>query len=72
MIGLPTEVHTHTTKIAPFLNPITGREPNNAHNHGNAEVLDFAREADGAQDTMDVKELHSQTKLQVSLPIAEK
>merc|ERR1711977_681375 len=62
--GPNTEPLTHTTKTAPSLNPTTGKVPNNAPNHGNAEVPDSAREADGAQDMMDVKEPHSQTKLQ--------
>merc|ERR1711898_15283 len=62
----------HTTKIAQSLNPITGRVPNNAPNHGNAEVPDSAREADGAQDMTDVKEPRSQTKLQVSSQTTER
>ena len=37
---------------------------NNALNHGNAEEPDFAKEEDGAQDMMVVKEPHSQTKPQ--------
>merc|ERR1712167_373207 len=61
-----TELLTHTTKTAPSPNPTTGRVPNNAPNHGNAEVLDSAREEDGAPDMTDVREPHSQTKPQVS------
>jgi hypothetical protein len=37
---------------------------NNALSLGNAEVPDFAKEADGALDMMDAKVLHSQIKLQ--------
>merc|ERR1719238_2580716 len=59
-----TELLTHTTKTAQSPNQTTGRVPNNAPNPGNAEVLDSAREEDGAPDMMDVRELHSQTKLQ--------
>ena len=58
-------------KIAPLLNPITGRVLNNAPNPGNAEVPDSAKEVDGAPDMMDVRELHFQTKLQVSPPTAD-
>merc|ERR1711981_865420 len=59
-----TEPLIHTTKTAQSLNQTTGRVPNNAPNPGNAEVPDSAREEDGAPDMMDVRELHSQTKLQ--------
>merc|ERR1711977_95424 len=69
--GPNIEPLTHTTKTAPSLNPTTGRVPNNAPNLGNAEVPDSAREADGAQDMMDVREPHSQTKLQDSSQTAE-
>ena len=54
-----------TTKIAPSQNQTTGKAPNIAPNHENAEVPDFAREADGAQDVTDVREPRSQIKLQV-------
>merc|ERR1712139_642514 len=64
LTGPNIEPLTHTTKTAPSLNPTTGRVPNNAPNHGNAEVPDSAREVDGAQDMTDVKEPHSQTQLQ--------
>merc|ERR1712167_400804 len=53
------------TMIAPLLNPTTGKVPNNALSHGNAEVLECAREEDGAQVSMVVKDPHSQPKLQV-------
>merc|ERR1712228_691665 len=66
-----TEPHTHTTKTAQSPNPTTGRVPNNAPNPGNAEVPDSAREADGAPDMMDVREPHSQIKLQVFSQTAE-
>ena len=46
-------------------NQTTGKVPNNVLNHGNAEVPECAREADGAQDSMDVKDLHFQPRLQV-------
>jgi len=66
-----TELPTHTTKTAQSPNQTTGRVPNNAPNHGNAEVPDSAREVDGAQDMTDVRELHSQIKLQDSSQTAE-
>jgi len=59
------------TKIAPSPSPTTGRVLNNAPNLGNAEVPDSAKEVDGAQDMMDARELHFQTKLQVSPLTAE-
>merc|ERR1711915_215701 len=72
-VTLPsTEPLTHTTKTAPSPNPTTGRVPNNAPNPGNAEVPDSAREADGAQDMTDVREPHSQIKLQVSFQTADR
>ncbi len=40
--------------------------PNNALNHGNAEEPECAREEDGALDSMDAKDPHSQLKPQVS------
>merc|ERR1712167_314716 len=64
--GLPTRKVTHTIKTAPLPNLTTGRVPNNALNHGNAEVPDSAKEEDGAPDMTVAKELHFQTKLQVS------
>ena len=71
-VTLPnTEPHTHTTKTAPSPSQTTGRVPNNAPNPGNAEVPDSAREADGAPVMMDVREPHSQIKLQASFQIAE-
>merc|ERR1711998_462430 len=66
--GPNTEPLTLTIKTAPSPNPTTGRVPNNAPNLGNAEVPDSAKEVDGAPDMMDVKELHSQIKLQ-DLPL---
>merc|ERR1712010_281959 len=67
-----TEPHTHTTKIAQSPNPTTGRVPNNAPNPGNAEVPDSAREADGAPDMTDVREPHSQIKLQAFSQTADR
>ena len=69
--GPNTELLTHTTKTALSLNQTTGRVPNNAPNLGNAEVPDSAREEDGAPDMTDVREPHSQIKLQVSFQTAE-
>ena len=69
--GPSIEPVTQTTKTAPSVNPTTGRVPNNALNHGNAEVPDSAKEADGAQDMMDVRELHFQTKPQDLPPTAD-
>ena len=51
-------------KIAQSLSLIIGKVPNNALNHGNAEVQDFAKEEDGALVMMVVKEPHFQTKPQ--------
>ena len=59
------------TKTVPSQNLTTGRVLNSAPNPGNAEVQECVKEVDGAQDTMDAKELHSQTKLQALPPIAE-
>merc|ERR1712167_55182 len=69
--GPNIEPLTHTTKTAPSQNPTTGRVPNNAPNHGNAEVPDSVKEVDGAQDMTDVKEPHSQIKPQVSSQTTE-
>jgi len=66
-----TEPLIHTTKTAQSPNQTTGRVPNNAPNPGNAEVPDSAREEDGAPDMMDVREPHSQIKLQVFSQTAE-
>ena len=62
--GLHIELLDLTTKIAHLLNQITGKVPNNALNHGNAEEPECAREEDGAPDTMAAKEPHSQIKHQ--------
>merc|ERR1711939_1133915 len=70
--GQPTSRPILMIKTAPLLSPTTGRVLNNAPNPGNAEVPDSAKEADGAPDTTDVKELHSQTKLQDFLGTNEK
>merc|ERR1712086_536232 len=69
--GLNTEPLTQTIKTAPSPNPTTGRVPNNAPNPGNAEVPDSAREEDGAPDMTDVREPHSQIKLQDSPQTSE-
>ena len=67
-----TEVLTHTTKTAPSPSPITGKVPNNAPNPGNAEVLDSAKEEDGAPVMMAVREPHSQIKPQVFFQTADR
>ena len=72
MTGPNTEPLTPTTKTAVSPNPTTGRVPNSALNPGSAEAPDFAREADGALDMMDVKVPHSQTRLQDSPRITER
>jgi hypothetical protein len=64
--GLNTEKLTQMTKTAQSLSPTTGKEPNNALNHGNAEEPDSVKEEDGAQVMMVVKEPHFQTKPQDS------
>merc|ERR1740130_933415 len=69
--GLNIEPLIQTTKTAPSLSPTTGKVPNNAPNPGNAEALECAREADGAPAMTDVREPHSQTKLQVSSQIID-
>merc|ERR1712060_780087 len=73
--GEPTgpniELLTLTTKTAVSLSPTTGRVPSSALNPGSAEVPDSAREADGALDTTDVREPHSQTRPQDSPQITE-
>merc|ERR1712084_142501 len=71
VISPNTEPLTHTTKTAQSPNQTTGRVPNNAPNLGNAEVPDSAREEDGAPDMTDVREPHSQIKLQVFSQTAE-
>merc|ERR1712072_119243 len=70
--GLLTRRPDHTTMTAPLPSPTTGRVPNNALSPGNAEVPDFAREEDGAPVSMDVRDPHSQPKLQVSPPPTER
>jgi hypothetical protein len=65
--GPSTELPTLTTKTAPSPSQTTGKVPNNAPNLGNAEVLDSAKEEDGAPDMTVVKELHSLIKPQDSL-----
>merc|ERR1719453_1970134 len=69
--GPNIELLTLTTKTAVSLSPTTGRVPNSALNPGSAEVPDFAREADCALDTTDVREPHSQTRPQDSPQITE-
>jgi hypothetical protein len=69
--GPSTELPTLTIKIAPSPNPTTGRVPNNAPNPGNAEVPDSVKEEDGAPDMTDVREPHSQIKLQDSPQTSE-
>jgi hypothetical protein len=64
--GPSIEPLTQTIKTAQSPSPITGRVLNNAPNPGNAEVPDSAREEDGAPDMTDVREPHSQIKLQDS------
>jgi hypothetical protein len=60
------------TMIAPLLNPTTGRVPNNALNPGNVEAQECAKEVDGALVSMDVRDPHSQPKLQAfQTPIEE-
>merc|ERR1712167_506257 len=69
--GPNIELLTLTTKTAVSLSPTTGSVPNSALNPGSAEVPDSAREADGAPDTTDVREPHSQTRPQDSPRITE-
>ena len=69
--GPSTELPILTTKTAPSLSLTHGKVPNNAPNLGNAEVLDFAREADGAPAMMAVKELPFLIKPLDSLPTTD-
>merc|ERR1712048_244931 len=69
--GPNIELLTLTTKTAVSLSLTTGRVPNSALNPGSAEVPDFAREVDGAPDTTDAREPHSQTRPQDSPRITE-
>merc|ERR1740117_1717086 len=64
--GLLTRRPDLMITTAPLPSPITGRVPNNALSPGNAEAPECAKEEDGAPDSMDVKDPHSQPKLQVS------
>merc|ERR550514_411490 len=70
--GPPIKNQDHMIMTAQSPNQTTGRVPNNALNHGNAEVPQCAKEEDGAQDSMDVKDLHSQPKLQGYRTLIEK
>ena len=69
--GLPTKDQDPTITTAQLLNQITGKVLNNALNHGNAEEQECAREEDGALDSMDAKDPHSQHKPQVSSQLTE-
>merc|ERR1711967_116741 len=62
--GPLTKPQDHTITTAPSPSPTTGRVPNNALSHGNAEAPECAKEADGALDSTDARDLHSQPKLQ--------
>ena len=69
--GPNIELAILTTKTAQSPNLTTGRVLNNAPNPGNAEVLECAREVDGAPVSTDARDPHSQPKLQASLPLTE-
>jgi len=56
---------------AKFMSLTTSMELNNANSLGNAEVLDPAKEEDGAQDMMDASRLHYQSKPQDFSQITE-
>merc|ERR1712178_223611 len=64
--GLPTRNQDPMTTTAPLPSLTTGRVPNNALSPGNAEAPECAREEDGAPDSMDARDPHSQPRLQVS------
>merc|ERR1712167_388666 len=70
--GPPIKNQDHMIMTAQSPNQTTGRVPNNALNHGNAEAPECAKEEDGAQASMDVKDLHSQPKLQGYRTLIEK
>merc|ERR1712167_273011 len=57
---------------APSPSPTTGRVPNSALSPGNAEAPECAKEADGAPDSTDVKDLLSPLKPQVLPPPTER
>jgi len=63
--GPPIKNQDLMITTAPLPSPTTGRVPNNALSPGNAEAQECAREEDGAPASMDVKDPHSQPKLQV-------
>merc|ERR1712167_481235 len=69
--GQPTKNLDPMTTTAPLPNLTTGRELNNALSPGNAEAPECAREEDGAPASMDVKDPHSQPKLQASPTLTE-
>jgi hypothetical protein len=71
MIGLLTVNSVIIKTIVNLLRATTGTVPNNADMPGNAEELELAKEADGAQDMMDVMEHHCPLWLQVLNPIIE-
>merc|ERR1711901_7952 len=64
--GLPTRSLDLMTTTAPLPSLTTGRVLNDALSPGNAEAPECAREEDGAPDSTDAKDPHSQPKLQVS------
>ena len=69
--GTLTRPPDHTIMTAQLPSPTTGRVLNNALSHGSAEVLECAREEDGAQASMVAKDHHSQLKLQASAQLTE-
>merc|ERR1712007_202692 len=62
--GPPIKNQDHMIMTAQSPNQTTGRVPNNALNHGNAEAPECAKEEDGAPASMAVRDPHSQLKLQ--------
>merc|ERR1711934_1317983 len=64
--GPPTRNLDLMTTTAPSPNPTTGRVPNSVLSPGSAEAPECAREEDGAPDSTDARDPHSQPRPQVS------
>merc|ERR1712032_1393180 len=70
--GLLTRNLDPMTMTAPSPSPTTGRVPNSALSPGSAEAPECAREEDGAPDSTDARDPHSQPRLQVSPTLTER
>jgi len=63
-IGLHIKNLDHMIMIVLLQRVIIGKVHSNVWNHGNVEVLECVKEADGAPDLTDVKDPHYQHRLQ--------